>query len=134
MIQAPTIIHRQDTVGVSYSQSTGNTLASDSVELRQEDQAFADPYALTKRARFTLRDKAGNIVANETVKAMIIEYATGNVLDLNWGLFGTKASVTTDGNGLFDMAYTGSITPGGGTVYVAVIRTSESLVWNIPLV
>ena len=113
-------------VRINYSSSVGATVStSGSVEITDLVRVpFSDQ--LTKHIRFLLCDSADTPVV-ETVKAAAFEYDSGVVANTNWMLRTDKQSVTTDALGQFDMTYTGSAL-GGDTVYVAVVRTTESLI------
>lgn len=133
VLRVASLVRRQDDVGVTYDRTTGATIATaDSVELRTETRAFTDPFDLTKRVRFTLCDSADALVANEAVKAAVLEYGGGDAANVNFMVRANGTTVTTDAAGLFDMQYTGT-SVGGSTVYVVVFRAAENMATSTAL-
>jgi hypothetical protein len=136
VFQINTVVHDGDLVRISYDQATGGTVSvTGSVEVKQLTGVEITE-SLSRRVRFTLSDKNNAAVANELVKAALLEYHGGVVADsitqsdspiANWMTRANVASVTTDGAALFDMEYKGPAR-GGAPVYIAVIRAVESMI------
>lgn len=131
-IRISSLVKNGDRVEVTYSRASGATIAvSDSIEISDTSKAWVEN-DLTKRIRFIMKGNSGSLVANETVKAALFEYDSGTLANALWMNKTDKASVLTDGAGLFDMQYTG-VAAVGSNAYVAVIRASESFIWNEPV-
>lgn len=130
VFQVNTVIHDGDDIRISYDPSTGSTVSVTGSLAIKKLVGVEITENLSRRIRFTLCDKNDATVANEAVKAAILEYHSAVVADEisqgprpNWMTRANAATVTTDASGTFDMEYTGFYR-GGSTVYVAVIRSN----------
>ena len=126
------LVRNGDALTVSYDPSSGNTRDPDG----NEQVPLTDLPAtnsLTKRVRFTLKDKSDVAVANTSVMLAIAAYASANPSDANWLQRSDSATLMTDGNGLVDAAYSGSANV-GDTVYVATLHPAaapaQSMLWT----
>lgn len=123
VFQIGALLHNGDVIVMTYSPGTTVALAS-GVALLAQTNGITN--SLTKRVRFILCDSLDAPVANEAVKSAVMEYDSGVVANTNWMLRANKETVTTAADGAFDALYTGTAAV-GGTVYSAVIRTTETM-------
>jgi hypothetical protein len=127
------LVQQDDSVTISYDQTTGVLENSLDVELKAlTDGAIANN--LTKRVRFALKKADNSAAASETVKLGVFTFDSGTVANANWMTREMKSTPTTDGSGLVDVEYTGAGAV-GATIYVVVIRPdtspTQSLIWTI---
>jgi hypothetical protein len=124
-------------VELSYAPSAGATLAvSDSFELPIQSK-IPISNSLTKRFRFTLKDKTNAVVASESVQISVHTYASGSTANAAWMQRVQYGSVMSSAAGLFDFLVTAESTPAlpievGDTVYMVAYRPSatESMAWT----
>lgn len=152
VFQVNTVIHDNDDIRISYDPAVGNTVSVTGSLAIKKLVGVEVTENLSRRIRFTLCDKNDANVANETVKASVLEYHNATVADdISYGpragiiglsglpdvLGGANpqfmqranvATVTTTAAALVDMEYTGA-KRAGAFVYVAILRTNgENLI------